>query len=246
MATCRYCGKSSLCISQTLGFCLDCIRDHYDAVRPHLEKLHAHSRRRFNLPVQPPRAAGGVACPLCMHACRIGEGERGYCGLRRVTRGRLIGGNPEGGNLRWYHDPLPTNCVADFVCPAGTGCGYPKYAHTQGPETGFKNLAVFYRSCSFNCLYCQNHSFKQASASDSVLTAVELAQAVGDETACICFFGGDPTSQVSHALQAARVAVKRKHGDILRILLGNQRLSPRTLSHGNGGHVPAIRRLHQV
>ena len=36
----------------------------------------------------------------------------------------------EWGNLSWYYDTLPTNCVGDWVCAGGTGCG-------------FDNLAVF-------------------------------------------------------------------------------------------------------
>jgi len=39
-----------------------------------------------------------------------------------------VGGAPIQGNLRWYFDPLPTNCVADWVCPGGTGAGCPKWA----------------------------------------------------------------------------------------------------------------------
>jgi len=66
---------------------------------------------------------------------------------------------PQEGKLSWYHDPLPTNCVADWVCSGGTGAGYPKYAHCPGPELGYSNLAVFFHACTFNCLYCQNWHF---------------------------------------------------------------------------------------
>ncbi|MHB8876779.1 MAG: radical SAM protein [Myxococcaceae bacterium] len=50
-------------------------------------------------------------------------------------------------------------------------------------------------------------------------SATELAAAVDDQTSCICFFGGDPTPQLAHALVAARLARRRavaKHR-ILRI-----------------------------
>jgi hypothetical protein len=59
------------------------------------------------------------------------------------VNGRLVGGAPTRGNLSWYFDPLPTNCVADWVCPAGTGVGFPQWACRDGPEYGYKNLAVF-------------------------------------------------------------------------------------------------------
>jgi len=45
--------------------------------------------------------------------------------------------------LEWYYDALPTNCVADWVCPAGTGIGYLEYSCTEGPEIGYKNLAAY-------------------------------------------------------------------------------------------------------
>lgn len=38
-----------------------------------------------------------------------------------------------------------------------------------------------------------------------------------ESTTCICFFGGDPTPQVLHALKAAHMARKKRRGDILRI-----------------------------
>ena len=65
----------------------------------------------------------------------MAENEIGYCGLRRNNNGRIVGVSSTTGKLSWYHDPLPTNCVADWVCPAGTGAGYPKFANRCGAET---------------------------------------------------------------------------------------------------------------
>ncbi len=217
MGTCRYCSKTSAVISQTIGFCADCIRENFEAVWPEICKVHEESRRAYNLPVRPPRAQKGMSCVLCAQECRIPDGGTGYCGLRKVRDGRLVGGRPHEGNLAWYYDPHPTNCVGDFVCPGGTGAGYPRYAHARGPEYGHKNLAVFYHACSFNCLYCQNYHFKEMTFSPTVFTARELANAVGKDTSCICYFGGDPTPQMLHALKASRLAKKKRDGGILRI-----------------------------
>ncbi len=94
--------------------------------------------------------------------------------------------------LHWYRDPLPTNCVADWVCDG----------HRQ---TGRHNLAVFYASCSFNCLFCQNWSFRQSRPERSAATSAgQLARAANRATYCVCFFGGDPATQMPHALSAAR------------------------------------------
>lgn len=217
MGACQYCGKTGIVISRTIGFCADCIREHFKDIWPEIRKVHEKSRRVYGLPEQPPSAGDGISCPFCFQECRIPEGGTGYCGLRKVKDSRLVGGLPHQGNLSYYYDPLPTNCVADFVCPAGTGCGYPHFARSNGPEYGYKNLAVFYQACSFNCLFCQNYHFKEQSLTGSALTAKRLSQAVDNETACICFFGGDPTPQILHAIKTSRLAKKRAGSDILRI-----------------------------
>jgi pyruvate formate lyase activating enzyme len=141
----------------------------------------------------------GVRCVLCSRQCRVSEGDRGYCGLRTVTNGRLIhlAGTPRRGVLHWYRDPLPTNCVADWVCPGSR-------------QLGCHNLAVFYASCTLNCLFCQNWHFREVSATRSVgMSAGELADVADSSTFCVCFFGGDPASQMPHALAAAQQLARR-------------------------------------
>lgn len=152
-----------------------------------------------------------------MNECIIGEGELGYCGLRRNVKGRLTGVTTMAGKLSWYHDPLPTNCVADWVCPGGTGSGYPVYAHCRGPEYGFNNLAVFFHAYSFNCLYCQNWHFREETLMPETRSVEELVSAINSRTSCICYFGGDPAPQLPFAINASRLAIKENRGRILRI-----------------------------
>jgi pyruvate formate lyase activating enzyme len=144
-------------------------------------------------------------------------GSRSYCGLRRNEGGRVAGATATWGNVSWYHDPLPTNCVADWVCPGGTGAGYPDVAYSRGPEYGYRNLAVFYRACSFDCLFCQNWHYRRDATDDRRVEASTLAGAVDERTSCICYFGGDPTPQLPHALRAARLALENSQQRILRI-----------------------------
>ena len=217
MGTCKYCERKGRTISEVIGFCADCIRARFAELWPDIKKVHDRSRTRYGLPTDPPRMEHGRPCPLCTHGCKIPEGEKGFCGLRRNEGGRLTGGRPHEGNLSYYYDPLPTNCVGSFVCPAGTGCGYPRYAVSSGPEFGYKNLAVFYHACSFNCLYCQNYHFKEQTFARHRVTAAELAAAADKKTSCICYFGGDPTPQMLHALKASWLALKSAQGRILRI-----------------------------
>jgi pyruvate formate lyase activating enzyme len=208
MNSCRHCGRTDRTLSPRLGYCAPCIRSHFAAVWPQIEALHQESRRAFGLPLAPPRDPDGKSCTLCFHACRISEGSHGFCGARRVEHGRLRGGGPAGAGLSYYYDPLPTNCGADWFCPGGTGRGYPQYACRDGPERGYTNLAVFYHACNFNCLFCQNWTFKKATFRGEKVSAANLAAAVRPNTACICYFGGDPTPQLPHALAAARLALK--------------------------------------
>jgi pyruvate formate lyase activating enzyme len=217
MGTCNHCGNSALTTSDVIGFCAGCIRTHFEDISPKIEEVHQHSRLKYALPVEPPRAAGGVSCNLCLHECRISEGKTGFCGLRRAKDGRIRGGRPHEGNLSHYYDSLPTNCVSDFVCPGGTGCGYPKYAVNKGPEYGHSNLAVFYHACAFNCLYCQNYHFKTRTSSSAKISAKELANAVDKNTTCICYFGGDPTPQILHAIKTSKMAIHAAKNRVLRI-----------------------------
>jgi len=66
-------------------------------------------------------------------------------------------------------------------------------------------------------LYCQNFHFKEKTLSPSKVSAKELAGAVDEKTTCICYFGGDPTPQILHALKASKLSLKRTAGRILRI-----------------------------
>jgi len=196
---CSLCGNCARLVSGTLGVCLQCIRRLPDDAVSIARRVHAATRQPFGLPEAPPRTPGGVSCRLCERECIIGERERGFCGLRTVQDGRLVhlGGIPRRGILEWYRDPLPTNCVADWVCPGGR-------------RTSGHNLAVFYASCTLNCLFCQNWHFRRVSATRSEgLSAARLADAANAATFCVCFFGGDPASQMLHALASARLLARQ-------------------------------------
>jgi pyruvate formate lyase activating enzyme len=216
MGVCRNCGASSPLISKTIGVCLRCLRAGFEGLNEHLFEVHKQSREPLGLPPVPPRDTTGITCTRCANTCRIPEGHVGYCGIRSVTGGRIRGGTKKA-NVEWYHDPLPTNCVADWVCPGGTGTSYPRYAYKSGPEYGYKNLAVFYNGCSFNCLYCQNWHFRERVGRGGIVSISDLAGSVDSKTACICYFGGDPAPQLIHSINTSKKAVEENKGRILRI-----------------------------
>jgi pyruvate formate lyase activating enzyme len=187
-----------------LSACAACIQDRPAEALPPILQAHADIRHEFDLPPEPPRTAGGVECPLCVNACRLGEGELGLCGLRAARDGRLVhlAGTPRGALVSWYDDPLPTNCVADWVCQGSKAARSPAARTSRG--RGLVNLAVFYEACTLNCVSCQNWHFRLKRPPGRV-SAKELASQAHQRTFCVCYFGGDPTPQMPHALAASRL-----------------------------------------
>ncbi|MEM2173043.1 MAG: radical SAM protein [Thermoproteota archaeon] len=222
MGRCLICGDEYPLIAGQLGVCLKCIRRMPEKAVEVAKRVHADTRRVFGLPPVPPKDSDGLPCGICANDCKIGQGEKGFCGLVSNSNGNLnrLGGTPEKGVLEWYYDPLPTNCVAWWFCPGCTGAGYPKYAYKPSVEEGYVNLAVFYGSCSFDCLFCQNWHFREMSQSlKPVMSAAELASKLEQKVSCVCFFGGDPSTQMLHALETSRIALQKAEEEkrILRI-----------------------------
>ena len=214
---CRVCGSRTEGIGTSLNVCPDCIRTRWESCAALLANVHAATRQPFQLPLTPPRDPAGVPCKLCLHECRMSAGEEGYCAVRRNTAVSMRRDGRSRAKVSWYHDPLPTNCVADWVCAGGTGAGYPQYAYEDGPEAGRTNLAVFFEACNFNCLYCQNWTFKESGRSSPWRSVEDLAGAVTHRTSCICYFGGDPTPQLPYALRVSEWIRNEHPGRILRI-----------------------------
>jgi len=210
LAKCQICNARSPLISARLGICLNCIRSKSERALQISSQIHTETRLAFNLPAKPPRTTQGLQCGQCANKCKIGRGQKGYCGLVENLEGQLKrhGGTAEKGLLQWYYDPLPTNCVSWWFCPGCTGVGYPKYACKPKAEIGYLNLAVFYGSCSTDCLFCQNWHYRDlAQKRRPTISAECLASEVNERTSCICFFGGDPSTQMPHALKTSRTAL---------------------------------------
>ncbi len=207
------CGFRGTQVSAKLSVCGACVKDSFQKALPLIRRAHHDARSSFGLPLDPPD--DGFPCGVCVHMCRLQNGDGGFCGVR-VGKGDAVESAVKGAVVSYYYDRLPTNCVADFVCPGGAACGYPRFSHRRGPEYGYKNLAVFYGACNFSCLFCQNWEFRfMTQRLEPVMTPEELAGKVDDRTTCICYFGGDPTPQVEHAIRTSEIALQGK--DVLRV-----------------------------
>lgn len=139
------------------------------------------------MPEIPPRE--GIPCAFCVNECRIPKGSKGYCGARLNRTGKItpVSGSEDAAFVECYYDPLPTNCVSMKFCG-------------EKNTKGKKNLAVFYGSCTYDCLFCQNWHYRKV---NHKMTVEDLVSWVDTTTACVCYFGGDPTPQILHALRVA-------------------------------------------
>jgi pyruvate formate lyase activating enzyme len=195
VVSCLICGVKSA--SRVIGMCPDCLRS-----LPEDEvslSVHEASRKKLNLPERPPSNPAGARCQLCANECRPGSDERGYCGLRKNEAGRIKPVTAKNaGLLHIYLDPLPTNCCAAWFCEGSKERGY--------------NLAVFFYGCSFDCLFCQNHSHKRLEEAPVFTEEKVVAAALHPEVRCICFFGGSPEPQFPFALRLGQKILERSDG----------------------------------
>ncbi|MHA1909910.1 MAG: radical SAM protein, partial [Candidatus Thorarchaeota archaeon] len=124
--------------------------------------------------------------------------------LRIAKDGRVAEKYPGKAIVSWYFDPLPTNCVADWVCPVTSN-----HEMNIGRKR-LKNLAVFYGSCSSDCLFCQNLSYQDMmKLGKPLMTPKELAIKSDDKTACVCYFGGDPACNPRHSIETSRILIQK-------------------------------------
>lgn len=205
MIDCIQCNTNPAAACFTL--CTDCLRAY-----PHpdnLVRLHARAREKYGLVSVPPDSDDGIPCALCANRCRMGEGERGYCGIRANQGGELKELVPAGSALAHaYLDRLPSNCCAAWFCQGSRDC--------QGSREQGYNLAVFFYGCSFDCFYCQNAGHKFLDDAPRMTEGELVQKAMGRTVRCVCFFGGTPEPQMSFALRAAE-RIARESGGTRRI-----------------------------
>lgn len=207
-ARCQLCGEKEA-VAKALGVCAACLRRGAPGSLALAHEAHTRVRRRLGLPPAIPSSEATAACTLCANACRPEDGEPGVCGARmasgRSVRPRV--GTASAAAVSFWHDALPTNCSASLVC-----------AGSRDSARGGRNLAVGYHGCSFDCLYCQSWEARTIEGAPRH-SAAEVAAAVDEEVRCVCFFGGDPTPQIGHALATARLALRqaRREGRTLRL-----------------------------
>jgi len=185
-------------VSRSLGYCGECAT-YDDSLVPGAINVHSRNRGKIGL-IRTVPAEGSLVCPDCGNHCRLDVGDTGFCHTREGTENGVARRFERRAIVSSYFDPLPTNCVADWVCPV-----------TKSQELGhgksrLKNLAVFYGSCNSDCLFCQNSSYQTMMKSEKpLMTPEELADIADENTACVCYFGGDPACNPIHSLETSEL-----------------------------------------
>jgi pyruvate formate lyase activating enzyme len=155
-----------------------------------------------------PEAGGRVRCTLCPRACRIGEGQAGFCFIRRNEGGRLLTAG-WGRTTGFAVDPIEKKPLSHFL-PGATVLSFG----TAG--------------CNLGCRFCQNWSTSKARAdevaSEEGLTpkaVVDLAQRV--HAPGVAFTYNDPIIWAEWAIDVAREARAR---GLFTVFVTNGYVSP--------------------
>ncbi len=148
-----------------------------------------------------------VNCFLCSRRCRIADGKRGFCRVRRNSGGTLY--SLVYGRLVAQHmDPIEKKPLYHFLP------GTPSYS-------------IATPGCNFRCPFCQNWQISQTDAAPAFegLGYVEpqdvVRAAVAGRAATIAYTYTEPTIFMDYALDCARLA--RQHGiGIVFVTIGFQ------------------------
>jgi len=140
-----------------------------------------------------PAAGGKVLCTLCPRGCRIGDGQDGFCFVRKNRAGRLVTAG-WGRTTGFAVDPVEKKPLAHFF--PGTTC-----------------LSFGTSGCNLGCRYCQNWDISKARADDERAApweperVVDLAVEAGSPA--IAFTYNDPIIWAEFAIDVARAAHRR-------------------------------------
>ncbi|MDZ7370618.1 MAG: AmmeMemoRadiSam system radical SAM enzyme [candidate division KSB1 bacterium] len=152
----------------------------------------------------------GVMCTLCPHACRLGEGEWGKCGVRSNENGVLVTHVYESA-IAVHVDPIEKKPLF-HVFP------------------GSASFSIAAAGCNFSCEFCQNYTISQLKRRDFEGTrlpakeVVRLAIEHGCRTISCTYT--EPTVYYEYAYEIARLAAER---EIPTVFVTNGFINPEPL-----------------
>lgn len=139
-----------------------------------------------------------LVCTLCPHSCRLGEGERGLCGVRE-RKGRELLSLNYGILIAAHIDPIEKKPLYHFL-------------------PGSKSLSVAAPGCNLSCQWCQNWDISQLPVLDPETMARMAKKVVPPEEVVsaalragvpsISYTYTEPTIYYEYALDTMRLAKK--------------------------------------
>jgi pyruvate formate lyase activating enzyme len=153
-------------------------------------------------------ADGRILCTLCPRACRLGDGQAGFCHVRQRRGGRLVNvawGRPTGFAL----DPIEKKPLAHF-------------------HPGARVLSFGTVGCNLGCRFCQNWDVSKARLDDrraedawTPERVVALARARGAPG--VAFTYNDPIIWAEYAIEVAEAA---RSAGLFTVAVTNGYISP--------------------
>ncbi len=151
---------------------------------------------------------GKVLCTLCPRECRIGDGQNGFCWIRRNRGGRLLTAG-WGTTTGFAVDPIEKKPLSHF-------------------RPGAPVLSFGTAGCNLGCRFCQNWDISkarsdEASSEDEWTPAHVVDLAVQMRAPGIAFTYNDPTIWAEYAIDVAREAHAR---GLFTVFVTNGYISP--------------------
>jgi pyruvate formate lyase activating enzyme len=141
-----------------------------------------------------PAAGGRVLCTLCPRECKIGEGQEGFCFIRRNQGGRLVTSG-WGTTTGFAIDPIEKKPLDHF-------------------HPGATVLSFGTAGCNLGCRFCQNWDISKArrdeALSEQAWTPARVVDlAIRSGTPGLAFTYNDPVIWAEYAIDVAREAHAR-------------------------------------
>jgi pyruvate formate lyase activating enzyme len=143
---------------------------------------------------------GKVRCDLCAHRCVIGDGERGFCGVRENRDGTLYS-LVYGRAIATHVDPIEKKPLFHY-------------------RPGSHSLSVATVGCNFRCRHCQNADLSirpvenRQITGQNVTPAELVAAARRSGCASISYTYTEPTVFFEYALETAQLAAGEGLGNV--------------------------------
>ncbi|MCR4317170.1 MAG: AmmeMemoRadiSam system radical SAM enzyme [Planctomycetes bacterium] len=130
---------------------------------------------------------GRVLCELCPRNCKIGEGLRGFCYVRKVENGKLIL-DTYGRSSGFCIDPIEKKPLNHFF-----------------PGTSVLSFGT--AGCNLGCRFCQNWNISKSRSDDALMQKASPARiaevALEEGCASVAFTYNDPVIFAEYAIDVA-------------------------------------------